>query len=119
MKKKNRRNPLSLSIRPVDRISAKILGGDDKNELADTNPDAALEECLKWAYRGIESVNDLRHIQGALEGKILDLIADLQKVPSTESAERNTRIARFKSWLSSHPPQQSSNGKWIASSGPY
>jgi len=46
MKKKNRRNPLSLSVRPIDRISAKILGGDEKNKLAETNPDAALEECL-------------------------------------------------------------------------
>jgi hypothetical protein len=112
MKKKTRRFPLSLSVRPIDRASAKILGGDGKNKLADSNPDAALEDCLNWAYRGIESVNDLRHIQGKLKEQILDLIADLRRIPSTDAAERKTRIQRFKSWLGSNHPKQSSKGKW-------
>jgi hypothetical protein len=112
MKKKSRHSPLTLSIKPIDRVAVKILGGDEKNELADTDPDSALEECLNWAYRGIEGVNELRHIEGRLKQQILDLIADLRKIPSTESAERKARIHRFKSWLGAHPPQQSPTGKW-------
>jgi hypothetical protein len=112
MKKKSRHSPLSLSIKPIDRVAVKILGGDEKNDLADTDPDLALEKCLNWAYKGIEDVNELRHIEGRLKQQILDLIADLQRIPGTEAAERKTRIHRFEAWLGAHPPHQSPTGKW-------
>jgi hypothetical protein len=112
MKKKARRSPLTLSNKPIDRVAVKILGGDEKNDLADTDPDLALEKCLNWAYRGIEAVNELRHIEGRLKQQILDLIADLQRILGIEAAERKTRIHRFEAWLGAHHPQQSPTGKW-------
>ncbi len=80
--------------------------------MAPTDPSKALTDCLKWAYKGIESENDIRFIHGGLRDEIIRLVLDLRALGYHAHSQRKDRIEIFERWLNLRRPKQDANGYW-------